>query len=47
MAVTETARQQLLIGGEWSDGDSGREYQRAFPFTPSGTRGRTQGRSRA
>jgi vanillin dehydrogenase len=33
MAVTETARQQLLIGGEWSDGASGREYQQAFPFT--------------
>src|SRR5947209_13266060 len=33
MATTEIARQQLLIGGEWADARSGREYEQGFPFT--------------
>ena len=28
-----SARQQLLIGGEWRDAASGREYEQRFPFT--------------
>ena len=28
-----TSTQQLLIGGEWRDAASGREYTQAFPFT--------------
>ena len=33
MATTQIAKQQLLIGGAWTDAQSGREYQQAFPFT--------------
>jgi acyl-CoA reductase-like NAD-dependent aldehyde dehydrogenase len=33
MATTQIAEQQLLIGGEWTDARSGREYEQGFPFT--------------
>ncbi len=33
MATTQIAKQQLLIGGEWTDAQSGREYEQDFPFT--------------
>ncbi len=33
MATTQIAKQQLLIGGEWTDAQSGREYEQGFPFT--------------
>jgi benzaldehyde dehydrogenase (NAD) len=33
MATTAMTRQQLLIGGEWMDAGSGREYEQRFPFT--------------
>jgi acyl-CoA reductase-like NAD-dependent aldehyde dehydrogenase len=33
MATTQIAKQQLLIGGEWTDARSGREYEQGFPFT--------------
>ncbi len=33
MATTQTPRQQLLIGGTWSDASNGREYQQSFPYT--------------
>jgi len=33
MATTEIARQQLLVGGEWTDAISGQTYGQAFPFT--------------
>ncbi len=33
MATTQTPRQQLLIGGTWSDASDGREYQQSFPYT--------------
>ncbi len=33
MATTELARQQLLIGGEWTDAGGGGQYEQSFPFT--------------
>ncbi len=33
MATTELARQQLLIGGNWTQATSGDTYEQAFPFT--------------
>jgi vanillin dehydrogenase len=33
MTTTQTPRQQLLIGGTWSDASDGREYQQNFPYT--------------
>ncbi len=33
MATTQIAKQQLLISGEWTDAQSGREYEQGFPFT--------------
>src|SRR5437899_552008 len=33
MATTEMTRQQLLIGGDWTDAGSGREYEQNFPYT--------------
>jgi phenylacetaldehyde dehydrogenase len=30
---TVMAHQQLLIGGEWTDAASGREYEQRFPYT--------------
>jgi benzaldehyde dehydrogenase (NAD) len=33
MATTEMTKQQLLIGGEWLDSQSGREYEQRFPYT--------------
>jgi benzaldehyde dehydrogenase (NAD) len=33
MATTEMTRQQLLIGGDWIDADSGREFEQTFPYT--------------
>ena len=33
MTTVDLARQQLLIGGEWTEARSGREYEQAFPFT--------------
>jgi benzaldehyde dehydrogenase (NAD) len=33
MATTELAREQLLIGGDWTQAKSGKSYQQAFPFT--------------
>ncbi len=35
MTTVDLARQQLLIGGEWTEARSGREYEQAFPFTGS------------
>jgi benzaldehyde dehydrogenase (NAD) len=33
MATTEMTRQQLLIGGSWTDARSGTEYEQHFPYT--------------
>ena len=33
MTTVDLARQQLLIGGDWTAARSGREYQQTFPFT--------------
>jgi acyl-CoA reductase-like NAD-dependent aldehyde dehydrogenase len=33
MASTEITRQQLLIGGNWTDASSGTEYEQSFPYT--------------
>src|SRR5579885_3461524 len=33
MATTEMTKQRLLIGGEWVDSQSGREYEQHFPYT--------------
>jgi vanillin dehydrogenase len=33
MATTEMTRQQLLIGGDWTDASSGGEYEQSFPCT--------------
>ena len=33
MTTVDLARQQLLIGGDWTEARSGREYQQTFPFT--------------
>src|ERR1700733_12734673 len=33
MAAPNLARQQLLIGGDWTDARSGQTYDQAFPFT--------------
>ena len=33
MTTVDLARQQLLIGGDWTGARSGREYQQTFPFT--------------
>jgi acyl-CoA reductase-like NAD-dependent aldehyde dehydrogenase len=33
MATTELARQQLLIGGKWTDAGAGSTYEQRFPFT--------------
>ncbi len=33
MATSELARQQLLIGGEWTDAGGGGQYEQRFPFT--------------
>jgi benzaldehyde dehydrogenase (NAD) len=35
MTTVDLARQQLLIGGDWTEAHSGREYQQNFPFTGS------------
>ena len=32
-AATAAARQQLLIGGQWCDVVSNREYEQRFPYT--------------
>jgi acyl-CoA reductase-like NAD-dependent aldehyde dehydrogenase len=34
MATVELAREQLLIGGDWTDAASGRTYEQHFPYTP-------------
>ncbi len=33
MTTVDLAQQQLLIGGEWTGAQSGREYEQSFPFT--------------
>jgi acyl-CoA reductase-like NAD-dependent aldehyde dehydrogenase len=33
MAIGEVTRARLLIGGEWTDARSGREYEQVFPYT--------------
>jgi vanillin dehydrogenase len=33
MATAELTRQQLLIGGTWTDAGSGNSYEQTFPFT--------------
>jgi acyl-CoA reductase-like NAD-dependent aldehyde dehydrogenase len=33
MTTTDLTRQQLLIGGDWTDARSGQTYDQAFPFT--------------
>jgi acyl-CoA reductase-like NAD-dependent aldehyde dehydrogenase len=33
MAIGEVTRARLLIGGEWTDARSGREYEQLFPYT--------------
>jgi benzaldehyde dehydrogenase (NAD) len=33
MATVELAREQLLIGGRWTDAGDGRTFQQTFPFT--------------
>ncbi len=33
MATTELVRQQLLIGGRWTDASDGRTYDQHFPYT--------------
>jgi vanillin dehydrogenase len=33
MATAELARQQLLIGGSWTDAGSGESYEQHFPYT--------------
>jgi succinate-semialdehyde dehydrogenase / glutarate-semialdehyde dehydrogenase len=33
MATTELVRQQLLIGGRWTDARDGRTYDQHFPYT--------------
>jgi vanillin dehydrogenase len=33
MAVAELAKQQLLIGGSWTDADAGGSYEQRFPYT--------------
>ncbi len=33
MAIGELAQQPLLIGGSWTEAQSGRTYEQAFPFT--------------
>ncbi|MFZ0043487.1 MAG: aldehyde dehydrogenase [Solirubrobacteraceae bacterium] len=33
MSTTQETRQQLLIGGSWTDAQSGRSYEQSFPFT--------------
>jgi acyl-CoA reductase-like NAD-dependent aldehyde dehydrogenase len=33
MATTEMTRQQLLIGGDWTDARSGGEFEQTFPYT--------------
>ena len=33
MTTTNLTRQQLLIGGDWTDARSGQTYDQAFPFT--------------
>ena len=49
MATTELARQQLLIGGEWTDAGGGGQYEQSFPFTgePVGSPPRPAARTRA
>ena len=39
MATVEVARQQLLIGGNWTDAGSGGSYEQHFPYdgAPVGT----------
>ena len=31
MATVELAREQLLIGGSWTDADGGRTFEQTFP----------------
>jgi hypothetical protein len=31
MAISELARQQLLIGGRWTDAGAGGSYEQRFP----------------
>jgi benzaldehyde dehydrogenase (NAD) len=33
MTTTSITRQQLMIGGQWRDAQSGREYEQRFPYT--------------
>jgi acyl-CoA reductase-like NAD-dependent aldehyde dehydrogenase len=33
MATAELTRQQLLIGGAWTDAGSGNSYEQIFPYT--------------
>jgi acyl-CoA reductase-like NAD-dependent aldehyde dehydrogenase len=33
MATVELAREQLLIGGSWTDADGGRTFEQMFPYT--------------
>jgi vanillin dehydrogenase len=33
MTTTSMTRQQLMIGGQWRDAESGREYEQRFPYT--------------
>ena len=55
MATVELAREQLLIGGRWTDADGGRTFEQTFPYTgetaaprPRPARGRPRrGRRRA
>jgi acyl-CoA reductase-like NAD-dependent aldehyde dehydrogenase len=42
MATVELAREQLLIGGSWTDADGGRTFDQTFPYT-----GETVGRAAA
>ena len=32
MATVDLARQQLLIGGNWTDAGSGGSYEQRFPY---------------
>jgi acyl-CoA reductase-like NAD-dependent aldehyde dehydrogenase len=33
MATTEMTRQRLVIGGDWTEAQSGGSYEQTFPFT--------------
>jgi vanillin dehydrogenase len=33
MSTAQLARQQLLIGGRWTDAQSGKSYEQSFPYT--------------